>query len=205
MEQLFEKVIEYGRLVRSNKLDGLKAWNDIKGFFESQIDCSQWNVVRKINDSNISNIQSIYDYVHRDLGMDGDDFDDKSDHDTWSKKHFFLQLVRIIKNNPDYSFVRLAQIAYNIGQLSNHIDSDSLYEGDALTYYYENKLNEIGSYIDLATCNIKSDELEELIKKLDDKINEITIQSGGTSSMYYIKYLKYKEKYLELKKQSKIY
>ncbi len=203
MEQLFAKVIEYGRLVRANGLDGLKAWNDIKGLFESQIACRKWNIVRTINGQDVSDIQSIYDYVHGDLGMDGDDTDDKSDHHLWSKKHFFLQLIRIIKNNPDYSFVRLAQIAYNIGQLSNHIDSDSLYEGDALSYYYGNKLNEISSYIDVSKCDLKSAELEELIQKLDEKIEAMKKQSGGSSSQYYNKYLKYKEKYLQLKKQSK--
>lgn len=202
MEQLFEKVIEYGRLVRANKLDGLKAWNDIKGLFESQIACREWNIVRTIKGADTSDIQSIYDYVHGDLGMNGDDSDDKSNHDVWSKKHFFLQLIRIIKNNPDYSFVRLAQIAYNIGQLSNHIDSEPLYEGDALTYYYGNKLNEISSYIDVDKCDVKSDKLEELIEKLDEKISEIKKQSGGNSdSKYYNKYLKYKEKYLQLKKK----
>lgn len=204
MEELFAKVIEYGRLVRANGLDGLKAWNDIKGLFESQIACRQWNIVRTINGQDVSDIQSIYDYVHGDLGMDGDDSDDKSDHNLWSKKHFFLQLIRIIKNNPDYSFVRLAQIAYNIGQLSNHIDSDPLYEGDALSYYYGNKLNEIGSYIDVSKCDVKSAELEELIQKLDEKIEAMRKQTGGNQSKYYSKYLKYKEKYLQLKKQSKI-
>lgn len=92
IEDFFPKVIEYGRLVRSKKLDGLKSWNDIKGLFNDQVTCPEWHIVRIIGYSNQTDIQNIYDYVYNELGMDGDDSVDKTDHDLWSKKHFFLQL-----------------------------------------------------------------------------------------------------------------
>ena len=107
MEQLFQRIIEYGRFVREKRLDGLESWNNIKNLFSNKITCSysKWKIVRIIDGVETRNIQKIYDYVHDVLGMDGDDTVDKTDHDTWSKKHFFLQLIRIIKNNPDFSLV----------------------------------------------------------------------------------------------------
>ncbi len=204
MEELFQSVIEYGRLVRANKLDGLKLWEDIKGLFSDKTTCSgaQWKIVRTINGVDTSDIHKIYNYVYNELGMDGEDSDDKSDHDLWSKKHFFLQLIRIVKKNPTFSLVRLAQIAYNIGQLSNHLDSDPLFEEKHTSYFYSNRLNEIGSYIDLDECEISEKEVKELTDQINEMNREIREreQTGG-SDKYYKKYLKYKQKYLALAKK----
>lgn len=205
MEELFQSIIEYGRLVRANKLDGLESWNNIKGLFSNKTTCSEskWKIVRTIDGIDTSDIEKIYDYVHDELGMDGDDLDDKSNHDLWSKKHFFLQLIRIVKNNPTFSLVRLAQIAYNIGQLSNHIDLDAIFEGNPLIYYYSNRLNQINSYIDLDKCTISQKEIRELTSEINEKNIEIREkeQTGGINK-YYNKYLKYKQKYLSLKNKN---
>lgn len=201
INNIFQKVIQYGTLVRSSKLDGLKAWNDIKPLFDKQITCVDWYISRKINDIETQNIQEIYDYVHENLNMKGDEIDDTSNHELWEKQHFFLQLIRIIKNNPKFSFVRLAQIAYNIGQLSIYIDSDSFFEGNPREYFYLNELDKVTSYIDSTKCEIVGDELEQLENKLDEKILLLNSQTGGTN--YYAKYIKYKNKYLELKSKHK--
>ena len=128
----------------------------------------------------------------------------KIEHLSLDKKHFFLQLIRIIKNIPEnkFSFVRLGQIAYNIGQLSVYIDSDPIYTEGPRDYYYSNKLNQLESYIDTDSCEIDSDkleELEELEKQIDEKLNELKKLKKGGNLNYYNKYLKYKQKYFKLK------
>ncbi len=201
MEEIFQKVIEYGRIVRANGLDGLKSWNNIKGLFTNQLNCGKWKIVRTIKGTDTSDINEIFNYVHDELGMYGDETDDNSNHDLWSKRHFYLQLIRIILKNKDFSFVRLAQIAYNIGQLSNHLETDEMFSGEPLTYYHENKLGDISSYVELSDCDVDSDEMKKLSEELDNKIRELQEQTGGKGkSDYYQKYLKYKNKYLELKK-----
>lgn len=88
-----------------------------------------------------------------------------------------MGVIRIIKNNPEFSLVRLAQIAYNIGQLSNHIDTDNLFDGEPRTYFYTNRLNQLGSYIQESKCYIKIRELEVLGHQLDEKINILKEQT----------------------------
>lgn len=199
LNDVFTKVIKYGKSVREKHMDGLKAWNDIKPLFVKQINCVDWSISRKIGENNVTDIQLIYDYVHNELEMKGDENDDTSDHELWEKKHFFLQLIRIIKNNPEFSFVRLAQIAYNIGQLSVYIDN---FDERSKEYFYSNELDKITSYINLSTCEIMQEELEQLSQQLDEKIILLESIEGG-SDKYYAKYIKYKNKYLELKKTVK--
>lgn len=194
---VFKQVIRYGKLVREKHLDGLKAWNDIKPLFVQQIGCTNWNISRKHGENVVTDIQLIYDYVHDDLDMKGDENDDNSNHELWEKKHFFLQLIRIVKNNPEFSFVRLAQIAYNIGQLSVYIDTDPLFEGHLKEYFYLNELDQITSYVDLSTCEILTEELEQIEEQLNEKLSQLGSMEGGNN--YYAKYIKYKNKYLELK------
>jgi hypothetical protein len=203
MEKLFNKVIEYGKYVRENNLNGLKAWFDIKGLFNLEISCPKWNIIRNIGDKETSDIEEIYSYVYHNLNMRGEDPDDdkttQTAHLSWEKKHFFLQLIRIIRNNPEFSFVRLGQIAYNIGQISVYIDSDPIYTGGPQHYYYSNKLNELESYVDIDLCEIDSDKLEELEKQIDEKLNELKELIKGGNLNHYNKYLKYKQKYFKLK------
>ena len=203
MEKLFNKVIEYGKYVRENNLNGLEAWSDIKDLFKLDIKCPKWNIIRNIGGKETSDIEEIYSYVYANLDMRGEESDDdKSNqitHLLWEKKHFFLQLIRIIKNNPEFSFVRLGQIAYNIGQISVYIDSDPIYRGGQLAYYYSNKLNKLESYVNIDSCKIDSDKLEELEKQIDKKLNELKELKKGGNLNHYNKYLKYKQKYLKLK------
>ena len=207
MEKLFNKVIEYGKYVRENNLNGLNAWSDIKDLFNLDIKCPKWNIIRNIGGKETSDIEEIYSYVYANLDMRGEDSDDDKSsqitHLLWEKKHFFLQLIRIIKNNPEFSFVRLGQIAYNIGQISVYIDSDPIYRRGQQAYYYSNKLNELESYVNIVSCKIDSDKLEELEKQIDEKLNELKELKKGGNLNHYNKYLKYKQKYLKLKHKLK--
>jgi hypothetical protein len=199
IDKIFQKVIDYGKIVRSSGKDGLEAWNNIKNLFDDQLNCEKWTIERIVNDKVMTNINDIYDYVYNTLDMKGDEYDDKIDHELWEKKHFFLQLIRIIKNNPEFSFRRLMQIAYNIGQLSNYIDNDPLFAGEPKKYFYDNDLYKISAYVDFSKCTaFVTEDVMELNDELENEIIKLSLKSGGGNN-YYEKYIKYKNKYLKLK------
>lgn len=87
MEELFNKLIKYGKFVRKNRINGLNAWTDIKNIFTSEITCPNWNIVRIIGNTYTQNTKEIYDYVYNDLGMRGEDIDDDTStpesHELW--------------------------------------------------------------------------------------------------------------------------
>ena len=172
----FKYVIYLGRWVQhpGNKLDGLKAWTMFKQLLLSRCEntpvCS-WNLRWKINEDIISNIEKLYDYVHNDLGMHGDDNDEGVDfkheqHHKWELYHFVLQLVRIPKNN-DCNILRLCQIAYNIGQAQSNMKSYSL---EVQNFIKANRLDKMSSYVDKKfidnkdTKNQINKEVKQIIK-----------------------------------------
>jgi hypothetical protein len=127
-----------------------------------------------------------------------EDIKDGQKPDKWEHKHFFLQLIRIpLKYQLDLR--RLCQIAYNLGQLEA-VYNDEIYTKDVKTYYEKNKLEDINSYIDLSSCHDDKDYTDNIcnIKKIS-KIEEVILKGGNIN--YYVKYLKYKNKYLLLKKK----
>jgi hypothetical protein len=95
-------------------------------------------------------------------------------------------LVRIPKNNPTCNLVRLAQIAYNLGQLSAMYD-DAVYTPEVKQFYTMNNLGAMNTY---TSCAISYEHLQKIRQLKDSKI----IGSG-----YLHKYLKYKKKYIQLK------
>ncbi len=209
MEELFNKVIEYGHLVRSKNghgIDGLTAWGNLKPLLSSVVINCDWKIIRNLDGTISSDLNQIYDYVHDVLGMKGDDHDDQSNHELWEKYHFFLQLIRIPKNTPELSLLKLCQIAYNIGQLSHYIDSENpedkkIFNSKVKNYYNSNNLDKLSSYIDVTTCVLDEESASRLVNQIDLLIKMINEQSGGYSDIKYKnKYLKYKNKYLQLKK-----
>jgi mannose-6-phosphate isomerase-like protein (cupin superfamily) len=181
LELLFENIKVYGRYVRTNKLDGLEYWNRIKKFIQRPeqsvgleeinkiISSNGWCINVKINSSSNSNIEEIYNYVHGDnenqlkiFGEEGDKEAKSLDHDIWSQYHFFLQLIRIPKNNPSIDLLRLLQIAYNLGQLSVCLGSKStIINSQAQEYFKSNNLDRLDSYI-----KINDKQKEEFENKL---------------------------------------
>ncbi len=188
MEELFNLIKNYGYIVRKNNLNGLASWNEIKTLLVS-IKCERliWNInIKNLDRESITGIENAYNYVHDTLGMKGEDTDTNGPN--WEKFHFFLQLVRIPYNNPDCNLVRLAQIAYNLGQLSAVYD-DAVYTPNVKQFYTINNLDKMSAYTK-SSCTIISTDIEKLRGLIDSKI----IGSG-----YLHKYLKYKKKYLQLK------
>jgi len=191
MEQLFELVKNYGYIVRTNNLDGLASWNEMKAII-STISCDglTWTInLQNLNSESLISINDAYNYVHNTLGMLGEDTPTEKSNQNWEKFHFFLQLVRIPKNNPVCELVRLAQIAYNLGQLSAVYDDD-IYTENIKRFYTMNNLDKMSAYITSSSCAISDEDLQKIRKLIDSKI----IGAG-----YLHKYLKYKKKYIKLK------
>lgn len=188
MEELFNLIKNYGYIVRTNNLDGLASWNEMKTLLVS-IRCEGliWNInLINLNQESINGIENAYNYVRNTLGMKGEDTDPKGPN--WEKFHFYLQLVRIPYNNPDCNLVRLAQVAYNLGQLSA-VYEDAVYSPDVKRFYSMNNLDKTSAYTK-SSCTIMTTDIEKIRRLIDSKI----IGSG-----YLQKYLKYKKKYLQLK------
>lgn len=125
LNKLFNDTIEYGKLVReyiknndTYEVDGLLAWNTIKPYI-LKFKCNNSKLFWNKSEDDILNL---YNYVHKELNMKGDDNDKKNSN--WEKYHFFLQLFRIPKNNYnkfDEIILRVAQIGYNIGQMNSEL------------------------------------------------------------------------------------
>jgi len=187
MEQLFELVKNYGYIVRTNNLDGLASWNEMKTII-STITCDglTWRInLLNLNRERLTSINDAYNYVHNTLCMEGEESDPRSVN--WEKFHFFLQLVRIPKNN-DCNLTRLCQIAYNLGQLSA-VYGDVVYTTNVKQFYTMNNLDKMSAYTS-SRCAISDKHLQKIRELIDSKI----IGSG-----YLHKYLKYKKKYIKLK------
>lgn len=200
LQTLFENIKVYGRYVRLNKFDGLEYWNRIKNFIQrpeqkigldmlNEILGKEWDIEVKINSNLVSDINEIYEYVHGNddaqLKILGEEEDAKSlDSKVWEQNHFFLQLIRIPKNN-DLSLLRLLQIAYNLGQLSTCLKKKWAFDDAAIEYFESNNLNNMESYIKIESDANKKIESEIQIMHLIENIEKYIldqmrqIQSGN--------------------------
>ena len=196
--KLFNDLIKYGSLVRSKNLDGFSYWNKIKDILKThehdsinKILTKNWKINRIINikdNSTTDNLTDIYTYVYDKLEMHGEEDDEsnkKLDHDVWSKYHFYLQLARIPKNNK-LELCRLLQVAYNLGQLSVHLDSDPIFTCETRAYFNLNNLGNINSYINLdeKKFNDEHDNILNNIRKDVNKIIDVPLLGGFSKPFY---------------------
>lgn len=158
MERIFDLVIQYGRKIRKQKANGLESWNKIKEILKPfEFTGCKWNIQWRISPYTFSSVDDMedyrtytleeyYDFVHNSLGMKGDEEDEPNQTlQDWERFHFFLQLIRIPKNN-ECSLIRICQIAYNIGQLLESIGED-FYSMDSLNFFESNKLYKLDSFV----------------------------------------------------------
>jgi hypothetical protein len=201
MEDLFKIVKDYGFLVRKNRLNGLRSWNEIKSLVQNGEDSRcNWNFSKE-------QLEEMYFHVHDSLNMRGEEMDsgykeEDENHEDWEKMHFFLQLVRIPKNN-DCKLLRVCQIGYNLGQLSAE-KGDTIYTSEVEEYYNANRLEELGTYIDVECFNnVYGEEIGRIILNMGIIISNVRslIEQRGGNKKYYEKYIKYKNKYLRFKKE----
>jgi hypothetical protein len=137
LSELWGVMIKYGYETRIHNKDGLEKWNVVKPVFP---DCKiSWKESSKEIFKNLQKLEV--------NGDDGDEEKYKLSHQDWERQHYLLQHGRIIhKNNPG-SLLRLMQIAYNIGQFRAEQERKS-YPVKQLTYYRDNKLDSLSTYID---------------------------------------------------------
>ena len=205
ISELFENIKVYGHYIRSNNLDGLEYWNKIKSFLArpeqknglvllNNILGSEWDIEIKFHPESVStnDLNLIYDYVHDELKMYGEERDDVTrslDHETWEKYHFFLQLIRVPKNN-SLNLLRLLQIGYNLGQLSLYLHTcGDIFTPKVLEYYNLNDLDNLNSYVKLSgeqSEQIDSGtEISDLVENLNHFILSMVTfaQTGGNGDI----------------------
>jgi hypothetical protein len=101
--------------------------------------------------------------------------------------HFFMQLQNLVSvKTTEYSIElnRIVQLGFNAGQLSIFIEK-SLIDEKIIECIKENKMLDLNTYVNLETQN---------------RINSILNPLDGGSNNYHSKYIKYKNKYIKLKR-----
>lgn len=156
LTDLWNCVKKYGYNVRINKLDSLASWNAIKKELINSNAIGKWD----------KKIVGVYAHMKIKLGIKEEqceinEADEKLQKEIWEKHHFYLQHSRIpILNINEPKLYRLMQVAYNAGQLKALFD-DEFYTENMKTFYKENKLSEISTYM-----NIKY--LQQMEESIDD-------------------------------------
>ncbi len=198
IQNLFDAVEIFGFKVRSSGSKGDIAWEKLKSFIpEEEKVCDNQCKIERVTVNNVPMVclREIDNYVHDVLQMKGGDEDISTDGrkaEKWEHQHFFLQLIRIPLRYP-LDLRRLCQIAYNLGQL-RAVYKDEIYTEEVKAYYEKNNLQKMESYVDLTHCVAK--DYSDIITKINTitQIDREVLKGGNVN--YYIKYLKYKKKYL---------
>jgi len=146
LDEIFKITIKKGFDVRSQKLNGLVEWNIFKNNYTEMLNEKLnlenygWKINWKIENLIETDPIKIYEYFLILLQI-------KDENDTqdpfWEQNHFFIQLIRIVKNN-NFCLMRLLQIAYNIGQFKAEF---SWYDIKVQEFFIENNLESIRAYI----------------------------------------------------------
>lgn len=193
LQNLYDKMVEYGKYTRSNKISGLAQWNKVKPFLSKCGEVCEWKDDVKsyfVDMRSTLKIQECENEIKAD--------DDKKRHDLWEKYHFYLQHSKIpTLNFTEGTLTRLMQIAYNAGQLEAEWN-DKIYTNELKKYYTENNLKNMDTYMNKANLKKLENSLtDEIIENLEKIFGEMNEMKGGASDYYKQKYLKYKQKYLQ--------
>ncbi len=151
---LWDRVINYGYLIRKNSKDGLESWNLLKKLIPEQH--IEWTDKSK----------KFYKELI-DLGVNSNESPEeaKMTKPKWERHHYLLQHGRIVEKNPKGNLIRLLQIAYNSGQFKAELEKQ-VYPKEQLQYYIINELNKVNTYI--TDTELKVD-VSELIKLLSSE------------------------------------
>ena len=200
----FNKAFEAGKNVQQQEhkgemVDGRAVWGEIESKISDLKD-------RELTDDSGEKLK--YNFSLNDLysKMDGiiENFDmDKSEF-TPKSNHFFMQLKNLVKNKSNFNIQlnRVAQLGFNAGQLSIFLEKGTLPEDRReliAKLVKEYKMLELDTYVSSdvqLTINRKyldGTKFDLSITQIDDKLQE------GITNMYYVKYMKYKSKYLKLR------
>ena len=125
LKDMYNRVVDYGYFVRKNKLNGLKMWQLLKDTLSTVFGKKtyKWNIEPSQIEGEYSKLDSKY------IGhLEMDDARVK-DEDRWEKEHFLVQHIRILRESPEPTIVKMLQVAYNTGQLRSEMEkSPEFYE-----------------------------------------------------------------------------
>ena len=202
ISDIFRTVKKISREIYKLKLDRIVYWEKIKKIIPDEIFCNMnWKTEIVFNNGQSSSCSDdVYEYVYKTFNIipNSDEMIANNSSDGKLKEEcgfFFLELINV-QRQYTCTLLRLCQIAYNLGQYQALYSDYSLTEyftSEINKYYTNNKLNNYNSYVYLEDCK-DNEKYTELISKIK---NLIPKQKGGN----YYKYLKYKKKYLLLKKK----
>ena len=208
-QQVWTLMISYGENIRKNSTDadGEEKMVTISGK-ETPIGLHAWNALKPV----LKSMGNVTPFTWNEDGilkiMRENEFREDEKENTYNVfgerentgcNHFLVQHMRIVHKNPDASYARLMQIAYNVGQLLScpeELESASPMYNDLL-------MDQVETYISDETLQ-KLNEDEESINSLKEAISEVysligISTKGGSRDPYYDKYLKYRSKYASLK------
>ncbi len=136
IDNIWRATIKYGHHVRSNNLNGLEQWNQLKAIIPLNTCNFTWTDQSKSHYLKLKHLDVL-----------GDD-DDDHNHPSWIPHHFLLQHGRIIEKNPIGNLQRLLQIAYNVGQYTAQLGIDvQYYTQDMLVQFMMDNYDCINTYI----------------------------------------------------------
>ncbi len=193
LKELFYKAFRAGRDVQKRThlhpdivIDGKAVWSELE---KEAITITEKNPeitkeMFKYNES-LNEIYDRMDVIIREFSMDTTEFNPISN-------HFFMQLQNLVKKKSNFNIQlnRVMQLGYNAGQLSVFLERNTL-PADRLevirNFVKDHNMLNLDTYV--------SPEIQEIINKkyLTDKLD-------GGNNIYYLKYMKYKNKYMGLKK-----
>ena len=190
LQRIYNSVYKIAQYVQLSNINGKDIWKKI----ESIIEHIKFEPLY-YNDS----LKSIYEKMN-----DIKNYEDiKNNENNPIYNHFFLQLRNLVETKSNFIIYlnRVAQIAYNAGQLSIFIDRDNLNQ-DLKKFVLENNMLDLNTYISIENQNIIDMILNQ--HNIDNIVNNINniielSQNGGYNNTYKLKYLKYKQKYTNLK------
>ena len=199
----FNKAFKAGKKAQKKEhkhetVDGRAIWGKI----ESQMGSLKDKNLTDDSDSNLtynSSLNELYtemDVIIEKFGMGLSEFCPKSN-------HFFTQLKNLVKAKSNFiiQLNRVAQLGFNAGQLSVFIKNGTLCDDrrklitDLVEKY---KMLELDTYVSQEVQSIINGKYLSEIEINDGEDKEL--QEGG-GDIFYVKYMKYKIKYLQLKKQ----
>jgi len=190
---LFTEAYNAGRIVQEKEhnreeIDGRQIWNELE---------SKTGILKDTNLLNQENENLLYEPTLTKLYIEMDKLFVKhkmSENEMNPiSNHFFCQLKNLVvkKSNYNIQLNRVMQLGYNAGQLSIFIERGTLPDDrkkEITQFVREYNMLDLNTYVSL--------ENQEIIntKYLP------SIQMGG-GDIYYLKYLKYKSKYMQLKRK----
>jgi len=194
---LFKTAYETGRTVQEKEharieIDGKSIWKSLEnqtGDLKDK-DLSNNGVILKYDGMRLNELYPKMGEIIKKYKMTEDEGGDEMNP---KSNHFFCQLKNLVvkKSNYNIQLNRVMQLGYNAGQLSIFIERDTLPDDrkeEITQLVREYNMLDLNTYVSLQNQTI-----------IDTKYQGLMKMTGG-NDIYYSKYLKYKSKYIQLKR-----